>query len=112
MTFRLIIKPSESIKGALVFGLFDAIAAYILGEFSFLRLLGMSLMGATFYAIEIPSFFAWIEAKSQTMKKGHGKLYKTLMTAVYFNPLWVVRHMCLIYLLNRQSFGWEVFNTA
>ncbi|MCB1583866.1 MAG: hypothetical protein R3E90_00735 [Marinicella sp.] len=112
MSFKLIVKKSESIKGALVFGLFDAIAAYILGEFSIIRLLGMSLMGATFYATEIPSFFAWIEHKSQSMKAWHGKLYKTLMTAVYFNPLWVARHMCLIYLLNRQSFGWEVMNTA
>lgn len=112
MSFRFIVKGSESIKGAAVFGLFDAIAAYILGEFSLIRLVGMSLMGATFYAIEIPSFFAWIEAHSQRMKSWHGKLYKTLMTAVYFNPLWIVRHMCLIYLLNQQSFGMEVFNTA
>jgi hypothetical protein len=112
MAFRLIIKKSESIKGALVFGMFDAIAAIILGEFSWLRLVGMSLMGATFYAIEIPSFFAWIEEKSHTMKSWQGKLYKTLMTAVYFNPLWVARHMCLIYLLNQQKFGWEVMSTA
>lgn len=112
MSFRFVIKSSESIKGAVVFGGFDAIAAQVLGEFSILRLFGMAIIGATFYAIEIPNFFAWIEEKSQGMQPWKGKIYKTLMTAVYFNPLWIVRHMCFIYWLNQQHFGWEVFNTA
>ncbi len=103
---------TESIKGALTFGVFDTIAAIILGEFSWLRLVGMSLIGATVYAIEIPSFFAWIQDKSGAMSPIKGNWYKTLMTVIYFNPLWIARHMCFIYLLNQQAITWGVLGAA
>ena len=109
---KLIIKTSEVIKGAITFGLFDTIAALILGEFSWLRMVGMTLIGASVYAIEIPSFFAWIESKSQSMNDTRGKWYKTLMTVAYFNPLWIARHMLFIYLLNQQPLSWSIMQAA
>ena len=112
MKFKFIFKQSESIKGALTFGVFDTIAALILGEFSWLRMVGMSLIGASIYAIEIPSFFAWIQGKSQSMSAVKGNWYKTFMTVAYFNPLWIARHMCFIYLLNQQTITWGVMGAA
>lgn len=112
MSFKWVIKPSEIIKGAITFGVFDTIAAIILGEFSWLRLVGMTLIGASIYAIEIPSYFAWIQNKSQSMSPSKGNWYKTLMTVAYFNPLWIARHMCFIYLLNGQGIDWGVMGAA
>ncbi len=112
MAFKWIIERSEIIKGAITFGVFDTIAAIILGEFSWLRLFGMTLIGGSIYAIEIPSFFAWIENKSKSMSQSGGKWFKTLMTVAYFNPLWIARHMCFIYLLNQQSISWDVLGAA
>lgn len=112
MAFKILFSRTESLKGAITFGVFDTIAALILGEFSWLRLVGMSLIGASVYAVEIPSYFAWIQAKSQKMSHTKGNWYKTLMTVAYFNPLWIARHMCFIYLLNQQAITWGVLGTA
>jgi hypothetical protein len=112
MPFKFIFKKSEIIKGAIVFGVFDSLAALILGESSWLRMIGMILIGGSIYAIEIPSYFAWIEHKSKTMSVASGKWFKTLMAVAYFNPLWIARHMCFIYLLNQQALSWGVLDAA
>lgn len=95
-----------------MFGVFDTVAALFLGDFSWLRLVGISLIGGSIYAIEIPSYFAWIQSKSQSMSITRGKWFKTCMAVVYFNPLWIARHMCFIYLLNQQAINWNVMTTA
>lgn len=112
MAFKLRFSKTESIKGALIFGIFDTIAAIILGEFSWLRVVGMTIIGATVYAIETPSYFAWIQGNSERMSPAKGNWYKTLMTVAYFNPLWIARHMCFIYLLNQQAITWGVLGAA
>ncbi len=112
MTFKLVVERSEIIKGAIIYGVFDTIAAWVLGEFSWLRFLGMTLIGGSIYAIEIPSYFAWLESKSQTMSKTKGQWFKTLMTVAYFNPLWIARHMCFIYLFNQQILNWDIWGAA
>lgn len=112
MAFKFLLIKAELIKGALLFGLFDTIAALILGEFSWLRMLGMAAVGGSFYAIEIPSYFAWLEQRSSHMTPRRRAWFKSLMAVVYFNPLWIARHMCFIYLLNGQSIDLSVLNTA
>lgn len=59
--FKLIYTKENILKGVVLYSVFDAIAVIILGEFSFQRLFGMMVLGGTFYAFEIPSYFAWIE---------------------------------------------------
>lgn len=112
MAFKILLSTSEMIKGAVLFGLFDTIAALILGEFSVLRTAGMAAVGGTFYAIEIPSYFAWLEQRSQHMSPQRRAWFKSLMAVVYFNPLWIARHMCFIYLLNGQTIEFSVLTTA
>ena len=34
------------------------------------------------------------------------------MTATYFNPLWIARHMCFIYLLNQQALNGAILGAA
>ena len=99
-------------KGAVVFGLFDAFAALVLGDFSFLRMFGIALIGSTVYAIEIPSYFAWIEQLSLSMDKWQSKVFKTLMTVVYFNPIWIARHIFFIYVFTQQTISWTILDTA
>jgi hypothetical protein len=112
MAFKFLLIKTELIKGALLFGLFDTIAAVILGEFSWLRMCGMAAVGGSFYAIEIPSYFAWLEQRSSHMTAQRRAWFKSLMAVAYFNPLWIARHMCFIYLFNGQSIDASVLNTA
>ena len=86
----------------LIYAIGDTIAALLLGQFSVLRLVGISLVGATFYTWEIPPYFAWIEkrtAKIQGVKKG---LIKAAWAMLYFNPLWIARHLLFIKIFSRQ----------
>lgn len=84
------------IKGALVYSSGDLIAALLLGEFSTYRLLGMIFLGATLYAFEIPNYFAWIENKTKEIAGNKKTLVKTGLAILYFNPLWIARHLLFI----------------
>jgi len=88
------------LKGALIYSLGDSIAALILHEFSLTRFLGMVLIGATFYALEIPNYFNWIETKTKNLKGLKYVLSKTGLAIAYFNPLWIARHLFFIKLFS------------
>ncbi|WP_347174918.1 hypothetical protein [Polaribacter uvawellassae] len=66
------------------------------------RLIGMMLVGATFYAFEIPNYFDWIVKRTQSLKGIKATLTKTLLAILYFNPLWIARHLLFIKLFSRQ----------
>ena len=102
------------IRGALIFSTGDTIAALILEDFSWLRLAGMMFVGATFYAFEIPNYFGWIE---QWVRKREGfvnSIIKTLLAMLYFNPLWIARHMFFIILFSQkmESLSWGLLLIA
>ena len=101
----------------LIYGVGDTIAALLSGEFVLLRLIGMSLVGALIYGAEIPHYFRWVDEKTQDhkaqekhLKSSEGKrenlpvlrqywkrsLHRTLLAMLYFNPLWVTRHLVFI----------------
>ena len=87
----------------------DSIAALITGEFSLVRSFGIFIIGATVYAYEIPRYFRWIE-KKMLEYYGRGKLWvKTVMALLYFNPIWISRHLLFVYLVSGKfdeiSFG-------
>ena len=105
----------------LIYGVGDTIAALLSGEFFLLRLIGMSFVGALIYGAEIPNYFRWVEKATQDHKyqeknlkssegkrKGfsllrqpwQGSLHRTLLAMLYFNPLWVMRHLVFIALFN------------
>lgn len=60
------------------------------------------LVGATFYAFEIPNYFDWIVKKTQFLKGIKATLIKTFLAIAYFNPLWIARHLLFIKLFSGQ----------
>ncbi|WP_035564183.1 hypothetical protein [Hymenobacter sp. IS2118] len=82
------------IRGFLIYGAGDTAAALILGQFSWLRLLGMALVGGLLYSTEVPAYFRWLDARVPSRPDG-SQLRKTgraALTLLYFNPLWIARH--------------------
>jgi len=102
------------LKGAIIYSIGDTIAALFLGEFLLTRLLGMIFVGATFYAFEIPNYFAWIEKTTAAYKGFLLSIYKTALAILYFNPLWIARHLLFI-LVFSNKFGdvsWDLLRVA
>ena len=93
---RLQFKRSDILKGFLVYSIGDSIAAVMLGEFQLTRILGVMLIGSTIYAFEIPNYFNWIESKSKSKVGQNKSLQKTLLALLYFNPLWIFRHLLFL----------------
>ncbi len=62
----------------------------------------MMLVGATFYAFEIPNYFDWIVKKTLLLKGVKATLTKTILAIIYFNPLWIARHLLFIKLFSGQ----------
>ncbi len=102
------------LRGAIIYPVGDTIAALLIHEFCWTRLLGIMLVGATFYAFEIPNYFAWIERVTKNTPKIWQTLYKTLLAIAYFNPLWIARHLFFIKLFSGQlnTLGWDIFTVS
>ena len=98
------------LRGAIIYASGDTIAALILNEFSLMRLLGMVFIGATVYAFEIPNYFAWIETKTKNFTGLKQKFSKTSLAILYFNPLWISRHLLFIMLMSGhlQELSWDL----
>lgn len=64
------------------------------------RLVGMMIIGATLYALEIPNYFAWIDKKTAKLSGVKLTLTKTSLAIAYFNPLWIYRHLLFIKLFS------------
>lgn len=62
----------------------------------------MVFIGATFYAFEIPNYFDWIVKKTEHLKSLKATLTKTGLAILYFNPLWIARHLLCIKLFSGQ----------
>jgi len=102
-------------SGAIIYATGDTVAAIMLGQFSPIRTLGMMLIGATVYAFEIPNCFHYIDKYTAKMKRGiRYATTRTLLAFLYFNPLWIVRHMLFITILNSDwlKINPELFKTA
>lgn len=78
------------IAGFIIYPLGDLIAQIILGEVHVLRIFTISLAGGLLYALEIPLWFGWIN------RTFNHWFPRTLAAIVYFNPLWIMRHILLI----------------
>ena len=90
------------IKGAVIYSVGDTIAALLLGEFAIYRLLGMILVGAIIYSLEIPNYFKWIDKKTASLDGIKKTLAKTALAIAYFNPIWIFRHLVFIKLFMGQ----------
>ncbi len=102
-------------NGAVIYAAGDTVAALILGQFSLARLLGMMLVGATLYAWEIPNYFRWIDRRTEGMPRGlRFAAARTGLALLYFNPLWIARHLLFIALFGGQwtTVHWGLLHTA
>jgi len=105
---------SNIINGAIIYAIGDTIAAILLNEFLWSRLFGIILIGATFYAFEIPNYFKWIDKKTEGSIGVKQTLSRTILAISYFNPLWIARHLFFIKLvsLNFESIQLDIFMIA
>jgi hypothetical protein len=99
---KMKIPVRDIISGLLIFSTGDTIAAIIQDDFMWSRLLGIALTGALLYALEIPAYFKWID--KVTLKGQVGKIkiktaiIRMSLAQLFFNPLWIARHMLFIHL--------------
>ena len=78
--------------GGLVYALGDSIATILTGQFLYQRMLGMMLLGGGLLAWEIPTYFQYLERRFHN--PGYWNAIKrTLLAALFFNPLWIARHI-------------------
>ena len=69
----------------------------------------MMIIGGTVYAFEIPNYFKWIDAKTTGIDNLRGSLSRTGLAILYFNPLWIARHLLFIQILKG---GWSGINVS
>jgi len=74
----------------------------------------MMIIGATVYAFEIPNYFDWIVKKTKHLIGLQASLVKTALAILYFNPIWIARHLLFIKLFSGQldAIGWHIFEIA
>ena len=94
-----IITLKDAFYGGLIYCAGDSVATIINDDFYYPRMLGMLLLGATLYAIEIPAYFRWLDRYFNQL--GLLNAFKRMiMAAVFFNPLWIARHIVFINLFS------------
>lgn len=62
----------------------------------------MIVIGATLYAFEVPNYFNWIDRRTSNIKGIKLILTRTFMAMLFFNPLWIARHLVFIKLFSLQ----------
>jgi len=88
------------LRGLTIYSTGDSIAALIVGEYSLFRMLGIMLVGATIYALEIPNYFTWIDRQVTQDTRLLSSLKRTGWAILYFNPLWIARHLFFLKLFS------------
>jgi hypothetical protein len=111
---KLVFTGNNILKGALIYASGDTLASIILDEFSWHRLAGIMLIGATIYAFEIPNYFSWIEKRTFGTTGFRNSMQRTALAILYFNPLWIARHLFFIQLFSFHLSGisWDIFRIA
>lgn len=98
----------DALRGLLIYGVGDGVAAWLTGQFQLSRLLGIMVIGSTVYAMEIPHYFRWIDRQSPARPGWRASIPRTLLALLYFNPLWIARHLLFIRCFSGQ---WEAVST-
>jgi len=98
-------KLPNILKGGIIYAAGDTIATLISYDFSLVRLIGIFVIGATIYAFEIPNYFKWIDKKIEATGSFANAVKRASLAMIYFNPLWISRHMLFILLLTEDYDG-------
>ncbi|RKZ81315.1 MAG: hypothetical protein DRR19_22425 [Candidatus Parabeggiatoa sp. nov. 1] len=101
-------------RGIIIYSVGDTIAALILAEFSIYRLVGIMFVGGTFYALEIPNYFRWIDSQIAESRNLHDSVKRTMLAMLYFNPIWIARHLFFIHLFsgNWHQMSWALITVS
>lgn len=102
-------------RGLLIYAAGDTTAALIQGRFVLGRMLGVMAVGALIYAMEIPAYFRWIDRRTAAVvSPGRRALGRTALALLYFNPLWITRHLFfLAFFAGRWAeIGWTLFRSG
>ena len=101
-------------KGGVIYAIGDTIASLISDDFTWIRMLGIFIVGATVYAFEIPNYFKWIDKVVQGGAGIKTAISRALLAMLYFNPLWIARHILFIKLVSCDfdSIGWGLLLTG
>jgi len=98
------IQLRNHLRGLLIYTAGDTTAALLLHQFSWGRLLGMALVGGTLYALEVPAYFRWIDCRVPPAPHPGQRLRRAALSLLYFNPLWIARHLLFIQVFSGR---WE-----
>ncbi|MBN2571710.1 MAG: hypothetical protein JXA68_06245 [Ignavibacteriales bacterium] len=98
------ITKKDIFNGLFIYSIGDIIASLIINQFFISRLLGICFIGAFLYAVEIPNYFRWIDrySSAQDTKPFKKSLQRTGLALLYFNPLWISRHLLFINLFSQD----------
>lgn len=84
------------LRGMLIYAAGDTLASILTCGFSLLRLAGVMAVGALIYSFEIPAWFRWLNLRFSGIARAG-------MAVLYFNPLWIARHLSFICLFSRET---------
>ena len=88
------------LRGLIIYAAGDTAAALLLHQFAWSRLAGMALVGGTLYALEVPAYFRWIDRRVPPAPHPRRRLARAALSLLYFNPLWIARHLLFIKLFS------------
>lgn len=71
-------------------------------------MLGIACIAATLYTVEIPNYFRWINKYTESLRGSKAGIRRTLFAMIYFNPLWIARHLAFVQLFSGQHVTWGV----
>ena len=112
---KTVFSKSNVLYGLTIYAIGDSIAQLILGHFDWMRTAGMMAVGASIYAWEIPAWFSFIDRRTDNIVPNMIRiLARTGLALLYFNPLWIARHLFFIILFS-EGFGavsWGLLQTA
>lgn len=105
---------TSALRGGVIYASGDSIAALITGLWSIHRMIGIFTIGATLYAFEIQLYFKWIDRRVQNMQGPKKVWAKTAMALLYFNPIWIARHLLIIHIVsgNFEMISWALLLTG
>ena len=89
--------------GGMIYMTGDTIAAFFNHEAEIWRSLGIFVIGSTLYAFEIKTYLRWIDKKVNVFAGLKRVWLKTCLALIYFNPLWIARHLCIVFLLSGKE---------
>ncbi len=97
------IRNFSALLGGIIYMSGDTIATLMISEFGFIRVVGIFIVGCTLYAWEIQKYFRFIEKKVSLYHGWKKASRKAMMALIYFNPLWITRHLCFIYIFSGRA---------